>query len=84
MVNVLDNITESIVVDVLSGSVDDVGVVDGNDHLSTGLCAEHGQDAGSAANVKNDLVLEQVLVVVDEVSVRVRSDAILQHSLVDC
>jgi ribosomal protein S11 len=47
-----------------------------------GECA-HGQDAGSAANIEDDLVLEQVTVLVDGVAVAACAHVVLEHLLVD-
>ena len=46
-------------------------------------CALHGENTGSAADIENDLVLEQVLVLNDGVHVGTGADLILQHLLVD-
>lgn len=46
-------------------------------------CALHGENTGSAADIENDLVLEQVLVLDDGVHVGTGADLILQHLLVD-
>jgi len=54
-----------------------------NDLLGTGLCRKQAQDGRSAANVEHDLVLEQVRVVDNGVAVRVCSDLVLEHLLVD-
>jgi hypothetical protein len=47
-----------------------------------GECA-HGQNAGSAANIEDDLVLEQVTVLVDRVAVAACAHVVLEHLLVD-
>lgn len=45
-------------------------------------CA-HGQNAGSATNIEDDLVLEQVTVLVDGVAVATGAHVVLEHLLVD-
>ena len=42
-----------------------------------------GENTGATANIKHDLALEKVLVIVDEVPVRVRTDGIFEHGLMD-
>jgi hypothetical protein len=69
MRSVRDDIAESVVMDDLLGSINDVRVVHGNNLLCAGLSAEHGQNAGSTANIENDLVLEDILVLVHEIAV---------------
>lgn len=49
--------------------------------LGSRLGCKHGQDAGPAADVKDDLVLEGVLVVVHGVPVGERPHFVLQHLL---
>ena len=45
-------------------------------------CA-HGQNAGSAADIEDDLVLEKVTVLVDGVAVAAGAHVVLEHLLVD-
>ena len=45
-------------------------------------CA-HGQNAGSASNIEDDLVLEQVTVLVDGVTVAAGAHVVLEHLLVN-
>jgi hypothetical protein len=47
-----------------------------------GGCA-HGENTGSAANIKDDLVLEEVTVLVDRVAVATGAHVVLEHLLVD-
>ncbi len=54
-----------------------------DDVLRTGLRGEHTEDAGTAADVEDKLVLEEVGVVDDRVAVRARAHGVLQHLLVD-
>ena len=49
--------------------------------LGSSLGCEHGENTSTATNVKHDLVLEKVLVVVDRRAVRQGSHFILQHFL---
>ena len=44
---------------------------------------KHAENAGAAADVEDDLVLEDVLILVDSVSVRSRSDFILLRYKLD-
>lgn len=46
-------------------------------------CALHGENTSSAADIENNLVLEQVLVLDNGVHVGASADLILQHLLVD-
>lgn len=43
----------------------------------------HGEDTSTATDIENDLVLEKVLVLDDRVHVRLGSDLVLQHLLVN-
>jgi hypothetical protein len=54
----------------------------GSERKRDGECA-HGQDAGSAADIEDDLVLEQVTVLVDGVAVAACAHVVLEHLLVD-
>ena len=54
-----------------------------NDVLRASLGREHTQDAGTTADIEDDLVLEQVGVLDDSITVRARTNAILQHLFVD-
>jgi hypothetical protein len=49
--------------------------------LGTRLGSKHGQDTSTTANIENNLVLEQVLVLIDRGPVRQGSHLILQHFL---
>ena len=50
--------------------LDDAGHVDAVDVRGARLGGEHGEDSGAAADVEDDLVLEEVLVVPHRVAVR--------------
>ena len=65
------------------GLLDDPGHVDADDLSGSGLGSEHGEDAGAAANIEHDLVLEQVLVVPHRVAVGQGAHLVLEHLLVD-
>lgn len=75
------NVVELVVLDNLTGVVDNVGHVNTNDHLGSGLGSEHGEDSGAASDIEDDLVLEQVAVLVDRSTVGQSTDFILQHFL---
>jgi hypothetical protein len=95
----LRTVVEAVGVNDLLGLVEDVGHVDTNDLLGTGLSSEHGENTSAASDleqlatcgvgqlfntyVKNDLVLEEVLVLEDGVAVREGADLVLEHLLVD-
>ena len=64
--------------------INDVRVVDSNHLLCASLSAEHGEDTSSTADVKNNLVLENMLVLVNEITIGVGADSIFQHRFVDC
>ena len=52
-----------------------------DDHLGTSLGCEHGENTGTASNIEDDLVLEQVAVLVDRGTVGQGANLILQHFL---
>jgi hypothetical protein len=81
--NLLDNISESIIVDILARPLNDVGVINRNDHLGASFRAEHGKNTSPASHVQNDLVLEQAFVIVDEVSIGIRAHRVFEHDLVN-
>lgn len=56
--------------------MDDGGHVDTDNVLRAGLGGEHAEDGGTAANVEDDLVLEDVGVVVDSIAVALGADLI--------
>lgn len=78
-----DHVAQVVVVNDFSGPVDDIRVVDRNDLLRSSLGTEHGQNSSSTTHIQDDLVLEEVLVLVDEVTVGIGTDGVLQHGLVD-
>ena len=51
--------------------------------FSSCLCGEHGQNACTTPNIKDDLILEKVLIVVHRVAVSQCPHLILQHFFVD-
>ena len=78
-----DLIGETVSVDIGTGFIDNVRVVYSNNTGCTGFGAEQGQDSRTAADIKDSLSGEEMLVAVDEVAVRVGTDSVLQHSLVN-
>ena len=54
-----------------------------NQILGTSLGRKHGQNSSSTANIKDDLVFEELSVVQDGLSVAECSHAVFQHFLVD-
>ena len=54
-----------------------------DDMLRASFGCEHAQDTGTTTDIEDDLVLEQVGVLNDSITVRARTNAILQHLLVD-
>lgn len=69
--------------DVLLRLGDDGAGVDGDDFGSACARAEHAEDAGTAADIQHGLAGEEVLVVVDEVSVCVGAHCIFEHCFVN-
>ena len=51
--------------------------------LRASFGCEHAQDTGTATDIEDDFVLEQVGVLNDSIAVRARTNAILQHFFVD-
>ena len=79
-----DNLVlEAVGLDDLASLLNDPGHVDADDQASTGLSREHAQDTRATANVQDDLVLEEVAIAEDGVSVAHGADFILQHFLVN-
>jgi len=58
-------VIELVVLDDLLRLLGDLRVLDGDDCLRARLGGEHRQDARAAADVENDFIFEQVLVLVD-------------------
>ena len=54
-----------------------------NDVRRASLGGEHREDASPATNIEHGLALEEVTVVHDRRAVRARTDAVLEHLLVD-
>jgi len=52
-----------------------------NDPFGTGFCSKHTQNARPASHVQDNLVFEQVLIVVDGISIGKRSNFIFKHFL---
>lgn len=63
--------------------IQDITHIHPDDHLGPSLRTEHGQDSRPASYVEDDLVLEQVRVLEDGVSVREGSDGVFEHLFVD-
>ena len=78
-----DDILEAIVLNDLGGLLGNGGAVDANNLTGAGLGGEHGKDAGAAANVENNLILEKVAVGKDSVAVGAGALSILKHVHVD-
>lgn len=64
-----DLVLHAVDLDNLLCFFDDGRVVDCDDVLCTGFDGEHAQDRSSAADVEDDLVFEEVLVLVDCVAI---------------
>lgn len=47
------------------------------------LGGEHAQDAGAAADIEDELVLEEMRVLNDRIAVRACADGVFQHLFVD-
>ena len=54
-----------------------------DDVFGARLGGEHAQDASTTADIEHDLVLEQMGVLDDRVSVRSRADGVFQHLFVN-
>ena len=54
-----------------------------NNVSSTSLGGKHAQDTGTTADVKDELVLEEMGIVHDRIAVRSRADSVLEHLLMD-
>jgi hypothetical protein len=92
-------VVEPVGGDDLLSLVENVGHVNTDDLLGSGPGSEHGEDTRAAsdlyrqsavnergpspAHIENDLVLEQVRVLLDRITVREGTDGILEHFLVD-
>lgn len=82
--DIRDHITKAIFINYFSSPVDDVRVVNGNNLLGTRFGAEHGENARATSDIQHNLVLEEALVIVDEVTIGIGADGIFEHGLVDC
>lgn len=71
-----DLVRETVHFDDLPGLDDDGGHVNANNVLCAGLGGEHAEDGGTAADIEDDLVLEEVGVVVDGIAVALGADLI--------
>ena len=69
-------VREAVHLDDLPGLDDDGGHVDTDNVLCAGLGGEHAEDGGTAADIEDDLVLEEVGVVVDGIAVALGADLI--------
>jgi hypothetical protein len=76
-----DLVGQTVDLDDLPGFDDDGGHVDTDNVLCAGLGGEHAENGGAAANVEDDLVLEEVGVVVDGVAVALGADLIFLWEL---
>ena len=65
----------------MSYLLNDARHVDAIDMGSTSFGGEHGEDSGSATDVKNDLSLKEVFVVPHGISVSQCADLVFQHFL---
>ncbi|KAJ8527501.1 hypothetical protein ON010_g14762 [Phytophthora cinnamomi] len=78
-----DLVGEAVGLDDLARLRQDARAVDAVHMLGASLGGEHGQDAGAAAHVQHNLVLEQVLALQDGVHVRLGAHRVLEHLLMD-
>jgi hypothetical protein len=76
-----DLVGQTVDLDDLPGLHNDGGHVDTDNVLCAGLGGEHAENGGAAANVEDDLVLEEVGVVVDGVAVALGADLIFLWEL---
>lgn len=79
-----DLVGQAVHLDDLLGLVDDGGHVDTDNVLRASLGGEHAEDGGTAANVEDDLVLEDVGVVVDSIAVALGANLVFLWSIVRC
>merc|ERR1719195_2458960 len=75
------HVVELVVLHNLLRVVHDGAHVNSNDHLSTSLGCEHGENASTAADVEDNLALEKMLVVPHGVAIGKGSHLIFQHLL---
>lgn len=78
-----DHITKTILINDLLSPVDNVRIVNSNDLFCTCFSAEHGEDPRATPDVQHNLVLEDTLIVIDEVTIGVSADSILKHRLMN-
>ena len=71
-----DLVRQTVDLNDLPGLDDDGGHVDTDNVLCAGLGGEHAENGGTAADVEDDLVLEEVGVVVDGIAVALGADLI--------
>ena len=76
-----DLVGQAVDLDDLASLDDDGGHVDTDNVLCAGLGGEHAEDAGTAADVEDDLVLEEVGVVVDGIAVALGADLVFLSRL---
>ena len=76
-----DLVRQTVDLNDLPGLDDDGGHVDTDNVLCAGLGGEHAEDGGTAADIEDDLVLEEVGVVVDGIAVALGADLIFLSSL---
>jgi hypothetical protein len=71
-----DLVGEAVHLNDLAGLDDDGGHVDADNVLCASLGGEHAENGGTAADIEDDLVLEEVGVVVDGIAVALGADLI--------
>jgi len=78
-----DGVRKAIGLDNFLCLVNDVGHVDANNVLRTGLSSKHTQNTCTTSNIQHSLVLEQMGVVDHGITVRPRPNTVLQHLFMD-
>jgi hypothetical protein len=76
-------VREAVHLDDLPGLDNDGRHVNTDNVLCASLGGEHAENGGTAADIEDDLVLEEVGVVVDGIAVALGADLVLEHLLVD-
>jgi hypothetical protein len=76
-----DLVGQAVDLDDLPGLDDDGGHVDADNVLCAGLGGEHAENGGTAADVEDDLVLEEVGVVVNGIAVALGADLVFLSRL---
>jgi hypothetical protein len=78
-----DLVRQAVHLDDLPSLDNDGGHVNSDNVLCAGLGGEHAEDGGAAADVEDDLVLEEVGVVVDGIAVALGADFVFLRSLLE-